>query len=126
MVMDVMQSLETSQVRDAREAVAAMVLPVVHEGKIVVAGIQPEDEQGGEPGRKHKTEQPPDGQRAGQDDEEWRADERSGLCVVLRVPAPRQRGWAVQDPPMHGVSSNPQDMNPTMATPPATTQGPEN
>ena len=60
MVMEVMESLESSQVGDAREVVAAMVLPVVHEGEIVVSGIQPEDQKGGEPGRKHETEQPPD------------------------------------------------------------------
>ena len=86
--MEVMESLETSPVGDAREVVAAMVLPVVHEGEIVVSGIQPEDEKGGEPGRKHEPEQPPDSQRPGHDDEERRADERSGLCVVLRVTAP--------------------------------------
>ena len=90
-----MELLEASQVGDAREALAAMVLPVVHEGEIVVAGIEPEDQKGGEPGRQHESEEPPDGQRPGHDDEEWRADERSGLCVVLRVAAPRQRRWAV-------------------------------
>jgi hypothetical protein len=103
MVMDVMASLETSPIGDARQVGATMVLPVVHEGEIVVAGIQSEDHQGGEPGRKHKSEQPPDGQSPGHDDEEWRADLRSGLGVVLRVTARRQRGWAVQDPPMHDV-----------------------
>jgi len=103
MVMEVMESLESSPVGDAREVVAAMVLPVVHEGEIVVSGIQPEDQKSGEPGRKHEPEQPPDRQRPGHDDEEWRADERSGLCVVLRVTAPRHRGWAVQDPPMNDV-----------------------
>ena len=59
MVMEVMESLKTSQVGDAREFVAAMVLPVVHEGEIVVAGIQPEDQKSGDPGRKHEPEQPP-------------------------------------------------------------------
>ena len=98
-----MEALETSQVGDARKVVAAMVLPVVHEGEIVVAGIQPEDQKGGEPGWKQEPEQPPDGQRPSHDDEEWRADERSGFCVMLRVTAPRQRGWAVQDPLMHDV-----------------------
>ena len=39
--MEVMESLESSPVGAAREVVGAMVLPVVHEGKIVVAGIQP-------------------------------------------------------------------------------------
>jgi len=38
-VMEVMEVLETSQVRDARDILAAMVLPMVHEGEIVVAGI---------------------------------------------------------------------------------------
>src|SRR6266849_10658319 len=38
MVMEVMESLETSQVGDAREVVA-VVLPVMHEGEIVVSGI---------------------------------------------------------------------------------------
>ncbi len=103
MVMEVMEALETLPVRDAREVVAAMVLAVVHEGEVVVAGIQPEDQKGGEPGRKHEPEQPPDGQRPSHDDEEWRADERSGLSVVLRVTPSHQRGWAVQDPPMHDV-----------------------
>src|ERR1019366_978326 len=49
MVMEVMESLETSQVGDAREVVAPMVLQVVHEGEIVVSGIQAEDEKGGDP-----------------------------------------------------------------------------
>ena len=102
-VMEVMELLETSQVRDARDILAAMVLPVVHEGEIVVAGIQREHQKSGNPGRKHEPEQSPDDQRQGHDDEEWSADERSGLCVVLRMTAPRQRGWAVQDPPMHDV-----------------------
>ena len=53
-----MESLETSQVGDAQEVFAAMVLPVVHEGEIVVSGIQPEDEKGGEPGRKREPQQP--------------------------------------------------------------------
>jgi hypothetical protein len=101
--MEVMESLESSPVGAAREVVAAMVLPVVHEGEIVVSGIQPEYPKGGEPGRKDEPEQPPECQRHGHDDEEWRADERSGLCVVLRVTAPRHRGWAVQDPPMYDV-----------------------
>ncbi len=103
MVMEVMEPLESSQVGDAREVFAAMVLPVVHEGEIVIAGIQPEDQKTGNPGRKHEPEQPPDCQRPGHDDEERRADERSGLCVVLRVTAPRHGGWAVQNPPMHDV-----------------------
>jgi len=60
MVMEVMESLETSQVGDARELCAAMVLPVVQEGEIVVAGIQPEDQKGGDPGRKYEPEQSPD------------------------------------------------------------------
>ena len=93
--MEVMESLESSQVGGAREVFAAMVLPVVHEGEIVVAGIQPEDQKSGDPGRKHEPEQPPDCQRPGHDDEERRADEGSGLCVVLRVTAPRHGGWAV-------------------------------
>jgi hypothetical protein len=49
MVMEVMESLKSSPVGDAREVVAAMVLPVVHEGEIVVSGIQPKDEKGGHP-----------------------------------------------------------------------------
>ena len=52
--MEVMESLESSQVGDAREVVAAMVLPVVHEGEIVVAGIQPDDQKSGNPGRKQE------------------------------------------------------------------------
>jgi hypothetical protein len=52
--MDVVESLESSQIGDAREVFAAMVLPVVHEGEIVVSGIQPKDEKGGDPGRKHE------------------------------------------------------------------------
>jgi hypothetical protein len=43
MVMEVMESLESWQVGDAREVFAAMVLQVVHEGEIVVSGIKPED-----------------------------------------------------------------------------------
>ena len=103
MVMEVMEPLESSPVGEAREVVAAMVLHVVQQGEIVVAGIQPEDQKGGDPGRKHEPEQPPDCQRPGHDDEEWRADERSGLCVVLRVTAPGHGRWAVQDPPMQDV-----------------------
>ena len=68
MVMEVMESLESSQVGAAREGFAAMVLPVVHEGEIVVSGIQPEDEQGGEPDRKHEPEQPPNNQGPRHDD----------------------------------------------------------
>jgi len=103
MVMEVMESLESSPVGDAHDALAAMVLLVVHEGEIVVAGIEPEDQKGGEPGRKHEPEQAPDRQRPGRDDEEWRADERSGLFVVLRVTALDHGDWAVQDPPMQDV-----------------------
>jgi hypothetical protein len=44
MVIEAMESIETSQVGDAREVVAAMMLPVVDEGEIVVDGIQPEDQ----------------------------------------------------------------------------------
>jgi hypothetical protein len=40
MVMEVMESLESSQVGDAREVFAAMVLQVVHEGEIVASGIK--------------------------------------------------------------------------------------
>ena len=58
MVMEVMESLESSQVGDAREVLAAMVLPVVHEGEIVVSPINPEDLNGGDPGRKHEPKQP--------------------------------------------------------------------
>ena len=58
MVMEVMESLETSPVGEAREVFAAMVLPVMHEGEIVVSGIQPEGQKGGDPGRKHEPEQP--------------------------------------------------------------------
>ena len=43
MVMEVMEALESSPVGDAHDALAAMVLLVVHEGEIVVAGIEPED-----------------------------------------------------------------------------------
>ena len=39
MVMEVMESLESSQGGETREVFVAMVLPVVHEGEIVVAGI---------------------------------------------------------------------------------------
>ena len=48
--MEMMESLESSPVGSARDVLGAMVLPVVHEGEIVVAGIQPEDQKGGEPG----------------------------------------------------------------------------
>ena len=95
--------LESSQGGDAREVLASMVLPVVHEGEIVVSGIQPEDEKSGEPGRKHEPEQPPECQRHSHDDEERRADERSGLSVVLRVTARGHGEWAVQNPPMQDV-----------------------
>jgi hypothetical protein len=98
MVMEVMESLESSQVGDAREVVAAMVLPVVHEGEIVVSGVEPEDQKGGDPGRKHEPEQPPDGQRPGHDDEERRADECPGLCVVLCVTAPL-KGHGIEPAP---------------------------
>jgi hypothetical protein len=85
MVMEVMESLEPSQVGEAREVIAAMVLPVVREGEIVVAGIQPEDQKSGDPSRKHDPKHPPDCQGPGHDDEEWCAGERFGLGVVLRV-----------------------------------------
>ena len=98
-----MESLESSPVGDAREVVAAMVLPVVHEGEIAVSGIQPEDEKGGDPGRKHEPEQPPNDKCPGHDDEERRADKRSGLGVMLRVTPRGDGGWAVQDPPMQDV-----------------------
>jgi hypothetical protein len=39
-VMEVMESLESSQVGDAREVFAAMVLQVVHKGEIVASGIK--------------------------------------------------------------------------------------
>ena len=58
MVMEVMASLESPQVGDAREVFAAMVLPVVHDGEIVVSGIHPEDEKGSGSGLKHEIEQP--------------------------------------------------------------------
>ncbi len=103
MVMEVVESLESSQVGDGRELFATMVLPVVHKGEIVVSGIQPEDEKGGDPGRQHEPEQSPDAQRPRHDDEERRADQCSGLCVVLRVTPARHGGWAVQEPPMHDV-----------------------
>src|SRR5262245_33207762 len=101
--MEVMESLESLQVGDARDVLTAMMLQMVYEGKIVVSGVQPEDQQSGEPARKHKPEHPPDGQRPDHDDEERRADERPGLSVVLRVTAPGHGGWAVQDPPRHDV-----------------------
>ena len=56
MVMEVMLSLETPQVGNAREAVGAMVLRVVHEGEIVVFDIQPENEKIGDTGGKHEPE----------------------------------------------------------------------
>jgi hypothetical protein len=56
-VMEVMESLESSHVRNAREVLAAMV-HVMHEREIVVSGVQPEDQQSGEPSRKHKPEHP--------------------------------------------------------------------
>ena len=49
MMMEMMESLESSPVGDAREVLGAMVLPVVHESEIVVSGIQPEDQRGGQP-----------------------------------------------------------------------------
>jgi hypothetical protein len=101
--MEVMETLETSPVAHARTVAAAMVLPVVHEGEIVVSGIQPEDEQRGEPDRKHEPEQPPNNQGPRHDDAERRADERSWLGVVVRVTASRHRGRAVQEPPMYDV-----------------------
>ena len=101
--MEVMEALETSPVAEAREVLAAMVLPVVHEGEIVVSGIQPEHQKRGDADWKYEPEQPPDGQRPGHDDEERRAHEGSGLCVVFRMTAPRHGGWTVQDPPMHDV-----------------------
>ena len=42
MVMEVMESLESSQVGGAREVFAAMVLPVVHEGEIVARSRGPD------------------------------------------------------------------------------------
>jgi hypothetical protein len=56
MVMEVMLSLETPQVGNAREAVGAMVLRVVHEGEIVVFDIQPENEKIGDTGGKNEPE----------------------------------------------------------------------
>jgi hypothetical protein len=41
MVMEMMESLEPSQVGDAPEEVAAVVLMVVHEGEIVVPAYRP-------------------------------------------------------------------------------------
>ena len=63
MVMEVMESLESSPVGEAREIIAAVVLHVVHQGEIVVSGIQPEDQKGGDPGWNYEPEQPPDCQR---------------------------------------------------------------
>ena len=56
MVMEVMESLESSPVSDAREIFAAMMLPVVQQGEIVVSGIKPEDHKGGDTGRNHEPE----------------------------------------------------------------------
>jgi len=101
--MEVMESLESLQVGDARDVLTAMVLQMVYEGEVVVSGVQPEDQQSGEPSRKHKPERPPGDERPGHNHEERRGDERSGLCVVLRVTARGHGGFAVQDPPMHDV-----------------------
>src|SRR5262245_34182614 len=101
--MEVMESLESMQVGDERDVLTAMVLQMVYEREIVVSGVQPEDQQSGEPSRKHKPERPPGDERPGHNHEERRADERSWLCVVLRVTARGHGGFAVQDPPMHDV-----------------------
>jgi len=45
-VMEVMESLESSPVGEAHEIIAVVVLHVVHQGEIVVSGIQPEDQKG--------------------------------------------------------------------------------
>ena len=96
-----MQTLESSPVAEAGKVLAAMVLPVVHEGEIVVSGVQPEHQKRGDAGGKHEPEQALHGQRPGHDDEERRADERAGFGVVVRVTARGHGGWTVQDPPMH-------------------------
>ena len=45
MVMDVVQSVESAPVRAAGDAWAVMMFPVVKEGKVVVPGVQPEDQK---------------------------------------------------------------------------------
>ena len=98
-----MEPLEPSQVGDAREVFGSMVLQVVHKGEIVVSGIEPEDQQGGDAGRQHEPDERPDRERPGHDDEERRADERPGVRVVSRVTPPGHGRWAVQDPPMKDI-----------------------
>jgi hypothetical protein len=50
MVMEMMELLESPPIGDVRKVGTAMVLPVVQEGEMVVAGIQPEDQQRGDAG----------------------------------------------------------------------------
>ena len=56
MVMKVMPVFESPEVGDVRTGVAMLVFPVVQEGKIIVAGVEPEEHEGGDPGGKHKSE----------------------------------------------------------------------
>src|SRR4051812_39837166 len=69
MVMQMVQSSESPPVAIALEVIAAMVMPVVHKGEIVVAGIQPEDQEGGDANRHHDPDQTPDRERERHDDE---------------------------------------------------------
>ena len=103
MVMEVMELFEPSKIRYVREPRAAAMLQVMHDGKIVVLRVQSENQKGGRTGGKHQGEHTPDGQRNGRDHEERRADERSGIRMMLEVAALCHRRWAMEDPPVQDV-----------------------
>lgn len=102
-VMNVVQSVESAPVRAATDVGAVMVDPMVEEGKVVVSGIQPEDEERCGSRRTHEAEQLPYRDRSDRGNEERCGHERRGLGMVMTMTAPRDGRGAVQNPPMHGV-----------------------
>jgi len=102
-MMKVMQLVEPPPVRAAAQIGAAMMDPMVEEGKMVVSGIKSEDKKRGHPCRTDEAEQLPDRDGSDRDNEERCGHQQHGLRVVMPMTAPRERRRAVQQPPMHGI-----------------------
>lgn len=82
MVMKVMPLCESLEGADAFEGVAMLVFPVVQEGEVVVASVEPEQYEGGDSGGEHEPDECPDRPCGAHDQKERRADQRAGFRVT--------------------------------------------
>src|SRR5262249_21923642 len=100
MVMQLMNAIETLEIGDAQEAGAVMVLPVVDEREVVVAGVDRDHQQARRTGGERERGGAQDQHGDNKEHEEGRGDERLRSHVMLRVTPPHHGRWAMSEPAM--------------------------